>query len=98
MISDDCSFDLMQEGVARWQDANDNCTGRGVDAVTVRLKSPLFGASVPINNAAERPSGLKEICLNAVRRLQRRDRQIDVTQEFARRQSVALRPFDEIGN
>ena len=40
--------------------AKDNCTGRLVDAVTVSVKPPPL-SMLPINSAAERPTGVSEI-------------------------------------
>ena len=48
--------------------ANNRRTGRGVAAVTVSANAPSSGDSVPVRSAPERPSELKEIWRNAVRR------------------------------
>ena len=44
-----------------------SCTGRVVEAVTVSTRSPS-PATLPINKAAERPTGVSEIWRNAERR------------------------------
>ena len=49
--------------------SKESFTGRGVAAVMVSVKAPVFGARVPISSAPERPSGASEICRNAVRRV-----------------------------
>ena len=76
--------------------AKRSCTGRGVAAVMVSSRSRRRGSLVPISSAAERPSWVSEAWRNAARFAQRRGRQMNAAQQFARAQHVGVVAGDEI--